>query len=430
MPAVISYKFRVHNAEQFKEALDEPANSVIYFYIGGVSPYANELSPPSPGSSVANTEFVPWRDMIAAKRLFGNDVSHVVKRHNWSSGIVYSQYDDQIVNLTTDNFYVLTDEYNVYKCLFNNSGVVSTSKPTGTSTSSITTADGYVWKYMYTISTGDALKFLTASHIPVKTLSTDDGSNQWNVQQAAVPGAIDIIKVTSAGAGYTSTPTVQIVGDGANATATAIVSSNTISAISVNTRGTGYTTASVVISGGGASVNATATAIISPPGGHGSDPIEELGGIYLLMNVRLDGTESSTFAVGNEFRKIGLIRDPHEYGTSTRSTSPLARQTFKYTITSVTSLGFSVDDVVTTANGSATVVSYDSANSFLYTTLPVPTPFQVGDTIVGPSGTGSISVINTPGLKPYTGDIIYMENRTAIERTSDQVEDIKLIIEY
>jgi hypothetical protein len=49
----------------------------------------------------------------------------------------------------------------------------------------------------------------------------------------------------------------------------------------------------------------------------------------------------------------------------------------------------------------------------------------------GTSGTtGTISGISTPGLQPYTGDVLYIENRSPISRATDQIEDVKLIIEF
>lgn len=432
MPAVISNKFRIHNAAQFKEALDDPANTIIYFYIGGVSEYADPLNPPSPGTATSNTNFAPWRDMIAAKRIQASDVAHVIPRHNWASGVVYVQFDDTTTNIIQDTFYVITDDFNVYKCLFNNGGVPSTVKPTGTSTASITTADGYVWKYMFSITTSDALKFLTASHIPVKLLTSDDGSQQWDVQQSAIDGSIDVIRVLTGGSGYTSTPTVTIVGDGTGASASAIVTSGSVTAINMTARGSGYTTATITVSGGGVTPGneATAKAVISPKGGHGSNPIEELGGVFLLLNTRLDGTESGNFSTENDFRKIGLIVDPLAYGTVNRALSSVYRQTYRYTLTAIVGTTFTADQTVTYGSNTATVVQFDSANSILYTTLPMPFEFPNGVNLVGPSANGTITAVSTPGLEPYSGDVIYMENRVSVARAADQVEDIKLIIEF
>ena len=433
MPAVISNKFRIHNAQQFKEAFDEPANNVIYFYMGGPSDFVDPFNPPSPGSSVSNTEYAPWTDMYAAKRIQSGDVSHVTSRHDWSSGTTYTQFDDKTTDILSDQFFVITEDYNVYKCLYNNNNSPSTAKPTGTdNNTNIETADSYVWKYMYTVTTADALKFLTASHVPVKTLTSDDGSEQWLVQQAAVPGSIDIIQVNTGGTGYTFAPTVTITGDGTGAAAQATVSANTVTKIVMTSKGSGYTQATVSLSGGGvlAPAQGTATAIIGPKSGHGGDPIQELGGLFLIMSTRLDGNESSTFSTANDFRKIGLVRDPLAYGTSVRSTAPVIRQTYRYTLTGVTGTSFSADQVVSYGANTAVVVEYDTVNKYLYTTLPSPKLFSVGNAITGPTANATISAISTPGLKPYSGEIIYMENRVAVTRAADQVEDIKLIVEF
>jgi len=431
MPAVISNKFRIHNAAQFKEALDEPANTIMYFFLGGVSEYANPTNPPSPGSATANIDYYPWRDMFAVKRIQASDVSHVVPRHDWSSNTIYPQYDDTSTNIIADEFYVLTDDFNVYKCLSNNNGAVSVNKPTGTDVQSTTTADGYIWKYMYSVTTSDALKFLTSSHMPVKVLTSDDGSPQWDVQQAAVDGSLEVIVVSTGGTGYSSAPSVVITGDGTGAAATATISGGAVNKITVTSKGSGYTTATISFTGGGTpSVAATARAIISPKGGHGSNPVEELGGVFLLLNTRLDASEGATFPVVNNFRKIGLITDPLAYGTSSRALSSVYRQTYRYTLGGVVGTTFNQDDTVTFGSNTATVVDFDSANNILFTTLPVPREFPNGANLVGPSANGTVTAISNPGLKPYTGDIIYLENRLAINRSADQIEDVKLIVEF
>jgi hypothetical protein len=419
MPAIATSKFRIHNAEQFIESLSEAANTVLYFYVGGVVPFADDSEPPTPTNSTANIEFIPWRDSIAAKRVQPADAVHVVDRYNWTTGTVYTQYDDQDTNILDDNFYVMTDDYHVYKCLFNNSGANSTVKPTGTSSIKFTTADSYTWKYMYTMTTSDALKFLTNEYIPVRTNST--------VSSAAVDGAVDIVLVTGGGSGYSVAPTVTIDGDGTGATATATISGGSVVAVNITNAGSGYTFATVSFSTGAA----TARAVLSPKGGHGFDAVEELGGKFIMLNVRLDGTEGGTISTENDFRKVGLIRDPQEYGTSNRALGANYRQTFRYTVADATG-AFALDETVTVGSNTATVVEWDNANKYLYTAKPLPKDFaNTGSISGGTSGTtGTISGISTPGLQPYTGDILYVENRSPISRATDQIEDVKLIIEF
>ena len=426
MGSIVTSKFRVHNAEAFVEGFDESANSVVYLTIGRNKAFPDDNSPPTPVNSTANIEFTPWREAYAAKRVNPADVTHAIPRHNWTSGTVYVQYDDQDTNLLDDEFYVMTDDYNVYKCLWNANDASSTTKPTGTSTSQFSTADGYIWKYLYTISTAKALKFLTNDYIPVQTLAGDDSSTQWDVQAAAVDGGLDVILVTAGGSGYGSAPSVTITGDGTGATANAVLNGGAVSQVVITNPGSGYTTATVAFGSGAA----TARAVISPKGGHGSDPIEELGGKYVIMNVRLDGNEANTFSTANEFRQVSLVRDPYEYGTSTRALSSVYRQTFKYNLSGVSGT-FSADETVTSGANTASVIEWDSTGSNLYVNLPLNRAFANGATITGTGGgSGTIATITTPGLQPYTGEILYVENRVPIARASDQIEDVKLIIQF
>jgi hypothetical protein len=425
MASLVTSKFRVHNAQQFAEAFSETSNTIMYLFIGKNTAFPNDNSPPTPVNSTANIEYTPWRDMYAAKRITTADVTHAIERYNWTSGTVYDQYDDQDTNLLEDDFYVMTEDYNVYKCLFNASATASTTKPTGVSTSPFTTADGYIWKYMYTVTTAKALKFLTNDYIPVQTLAGDDDTDQWDVQQAAVDGGIHVIKVTAGGTGYATAPAVTITGDGTGATANSTITANVVTAVTITAAGTGYTRASVSFASGAAA----ATAIISPKGGHGSDAVEELGGKFIMLNVRLDGTESNTFSTANEFRQVGIVRDPYLYGTTTRAVASSFRQSFKYQLSSISGT-FTVDETITSGSNTASLIEFTTPS--IFTTLPLNLPFANTATVTGGTSgaTGTIAAITTPGLQPYTGDLLYVENRVPISRADDQIEDVKLVIQF
>jgi len=442
MPAIATSKFRVHNAEQFLEAFSEANDTKMYFYIGGVSAFADDANPPTPTNDTSSIEFSPWSDMYAAKRVQSTEVVQVIDRYNWTTATVYDQYDDVDADILDDDFYVMTTDYGVYKCLSNNGGAASTVEPTGTSTTEFTTADGYIWKYMYTVSTADALKFLTNEFIPVRTDST--------VSAAAIDGGVHTYKITNAGSGYTTgTYYSPLVGNGSGGIVSIIVDgSGNITEASLQAAGTGYTSASVdlgdVYSDVGVSSSTTIgagsdgeiTPIISPKGGHGSDAEEELGGKFVMLNVRLDGDENGTISVDNDFRRVGLVRDPYDYGTTDVATVTNIRQTYRFTLTGVTNT-FNVDDVVSVGSSQATVVEWDAVNSYLYTTLPtldtsVWTDGAVINGVAPSTGTGTIDVagVSNPGLQPYSGDVLYIENRSPISRASDQIEDVKLVIEF
>jgi hypothetical protein len=426
MASIVTTKFRVHNAEQFAEAFSETSNTIMYLFIGKNTTFPDDNNPPTPVNSTANVEYTPWRDMYAAKRITTADVTHAIPRYDWTSGTVYDRYDDQDTNLLeSDDFYVITEDYNVYKVLGNAGGTASTTKPTGVSTTPFTAADGYVWKYMYTVTTAKALKFLTNDYIPVQTLASDDGTDQWDVQAAAIDGGVHVVNVTAGGSAYGSAPAVTIAGDGTGATANSTITAGVVTAVTITNPGTGYTRAQVTFASGAAA----ATAVISPKGGHGSNAVEELGGKYIMLNVRLDGTESNTFSTANEFRQVGIVRDPYLYGTTTRAVASSFRQSFKYQLSSISGT-FTLDETITSGSNTASVVEFTTPN--LFTTLPLNLPFANTASVSGgtSAASGTIAVITTPGLQPYSGDIIYVENRVPISRAADQIEDVKLIIQF
>jgi len=485
MAAIITEKFRVHNAKQFKEDFGESASS-SYIFIGRPWAWSDDNNPPSPANGIGE-EVDAWSDMIAMKKVSSSDVSHGLTRHNWTSGTSYDEYAHDYSSsnqtpATSQNslfdgrFYVITDEYHVYKCIRTGrdaSGAVVTSdvKPTGTSSTAIvTTSDsnaasgrGYQWKYMYTISASDTIKFVTNDFIPVKTLgaqteidgtgtsgemgssATDDGSSQWDVENDAVDGAIYHVRVDAGGSGYNdgTYTSVAIDGDGSSGACTVVVSSGAVSYVTVTTNGSGYKRASIDIdgiTGIGSGSNASVTPIISPIIGHGADPVQELGGNYVIVNSRLEFAEGSgDFPTDNDFRRIGIVQDPFTVGTTTVATATTLSAYKKMTLSSVS--GLSVDDVILDASSDGAGVAVGrilSITGSVVSYIPVANSeggyadFAAADTVYkGGSSIGTVSSVdaNFPEVEKYSGQIMYIENRGAVSRAADQIEDIKLIIE-
>lgn len=441
MSAVFSKYLEVFNAKQFKESVSEPSNSNVYVTFGRSFAWDNESAPDQANTGVA-TFYEVWNNMIGGKRVTGNDIRHAIPRFNWTTNTVYYAYNDIVDSRTLKSantaFYVVTDDWNVYKCLSNNYGTVSTSKPTSISTvTDFQTSDGYIWKYMYTISADERLRFVTKNYIPVKTLEVDDGSLQWGVQNNAISGAIHNIVLTNFGSGYTANDVViSIVGDGqdANAYATRNVTSNTLSTIVIDNKGSGYTYANVTLlssTGSGAS----ARAIISPSRGHGSDPLTELGGSTLVLNVQYKSNEGGKFPAVNEFRQIAMIEDPLVYGTSNKISNTVVSQTTTLNLIG-TSAEYVEDETVyqgaslATSTYSGRVEEWDSSNNRLKltNTKGVPTSQLVtGDTTGAARFIGSVT---NPDMKPYTGKLLYIDNIKPITRTIDQTEDFKIILNF
>jgi hypothetical protein len=269
----------------YRDIVTRSAN--YYYYLGRTLTWTDESSPPVPIDSY-NYEREARSEIITMKQINPTDVSFVVDRVNWQINTVYDIYDDRysdeviginvvnggslytsiptitltggggsgasfspqiydgkiigidvldrgqgytsaptvtvtggggsgavleaVVNIAPSgaqkleeaNYYVVTDEYNVYKCLDNNNGAKSTEKPLGSQTSPIRTADGYLWKFLYNIPINLRNKFLTEEHMPVVSALT----NQFYSN-----GSIDSIVLLNKGSGYT-TASLTVSGDG------------------------------------------------------------------------------------------------------------------------------------------------------------------------------------------------------------------------
>ncbi len=434
---VIFPDFKILMAKQLKSVISNTQAS-IYFTFGKVDDWANNLNPP-----IANTAEITvhevWGNMIGGKRLTGGDVSHVIPRYNWGSGNTYISYDDT-VQLSNTNFFVVTDDRRVYKCISNNKSSISTSKPTSIVVDNISqTSDGYKWKFMYEIDSSDWSKYSTSNYIPVKTLSNDNGSLQWQVQRAAVTGSIYDIQVTATGANYSNTSNlvVNIGGDGTGAIATANINSISkgIHTITLIAFGSQYSQAPVTISGGGG-FGASARAIIAPGGGHGIDPVTELYGSHLAINPRLINAEGGILPVVNEFRQISIINNPLVLNTPNVASNSVFSQTLDVTV-SGTGGDYLRDEIVyqgdTQANSTfiARVLDWDSSNTklkLINTLGTISTKPLFGVT----SAASRFVTINPklPDLTSYTGDVLYVENITPVTRDPNQTEDFKIIINF
>jgi hypothetical protein len=441
LSSVHSKYLQVYSAKQFKESVNEPIPSNVYLTFGRTTAWPNDAVPPQANTSI-NTFYEVWDNMIGAKKVSGNDIRHVIPRFDWTANNVYAAYDDKadskILKSDTSKFYVVTDDWNVYKCIANNYGANSTSKPTSISTiTDVQSEDGYIWKYMYTVSAEEQLRFVTSDYIPVKSLTVNDGSLQWQVQNNAIQGGIHSIVLTNFGSGYTANDiTVSIVGDGQEATAIAVRNtvSNTVSSIIMTNRGINYTYANVTLSSATGN-GAIARPIISPRGGHGSDPLVELGGSNLLINTRIKTSENGVLTVENDYRQVALIEDPYTYDGTKVMSNTAVDQLMTLTLNG-TSAEYIEDEIVyqgtslAAATFSATVVEWDSANNQLKVSNTKGVPSS--ELVNGITSTASrfLGSITYPGMRRYTGNLLYIDNIIPIERSSDQVEDFKIILKF
>ena len=485
MAAIITNKFRINNAEQFVESFSEASPETYYLFIGRAHAWASDAdvqgntiaegtdaSPPTPNDDVTS-EFYAWDDMLGAKLIASTDVSRAIPRRNWTTGTTYDMYEHNIgsgnasasgaTNLFDSTYVVMNSSYAVYKVIENDGATASTVEPTSTSNSIFSTSDGYRWKYMYSLTSAETLNFMSTDFIHCSTDST--------VSAAAVDGALDTALVVAGGSSYTTSSgstisAIPIRGDGSSGVASVTISSGAVASVSITTAGTGYTYAYITnadiiaaTNAGGAGSGANINVIIPPKGGHGSNALKELGAFYVMLNKSLVGVEgTSDIGVGNDFRRIGLMRNPTNFGTTTVATASTRRQLYAAVFSSVSGT-FAADEEINQASTGAVgkVVEYDATNKLLYwyqTRFPDvgtdangnATAFSGANAITGQTSSASAtpntssstdvngvsitSGYSNPELAADSGDIIYVEERSPITRASDQTENIKLIIEF
>ena len=437
MAAFISKKLSFNNAEQFKESFYEPEPTTIgYVFIGNHTPWPNEDVVPQIYDTVTYQREI-WDNMYAAKKVSGNDVELVVERVNWTGNTKYRSFDDTIEQATLLSantaqnlkpIYVVTSDRNVYICLSNNKSANSTVEPTGDYNSAngfISTADGFLWKYMYNIKPTN--KFFANAWIPapVSTSKLDYNVNPDGV----IDGALADIIITNAGSGYaTSTINVSSFSSATNkivfenitnvsanmaVTGTGIAPlsyitaiSNTTNTVTISTStigsggGTGNTVAvatRIVIAGDGSGAlataslnidslnrivltnygdsytyanvkiygsgtNAAARAIIGPKNGHGYNPAKELGASNVMISTKIGQIDST------EGGLISTDTTFRQYG--------LLRDPYKYGIT--TTANNSTSNSVISQTYDYTLVSgpgYE-LNEFVYQGSPTEATFK------------------------------------------------------
>ncbi len=441
--AVFSDNLCVINAMNFKDKVS--ATDVnLYFTHGRVTPWANDAAPVQANTSVVFLNEV-WNNMIGAKLLTGNDVRLGIRRNNYEANVSYPHYDsawttEQIFD-SNNKFFVVTSDWNVYKCISNNSGGISSVMPTHLQTTNpVEEVDGYVWKYMYSIGASGQYRFITENFIPVMILENDNGSLQWQVMQNAVEGAVMAYKVVDGGSGYTSnTLSLTIVGDGINANAFARVNtvSGQIANVVVTNKGVGYSYANVTVTSPGDGSGAVFEPMIAPSGGHGNDPVRELGGGYVIINTRLRYDETDKFPVGNDFRQVAIIQNPELYGTQNVASSTAYSQFLTVILNSGVTV-FEKDETVFQGDNLATatfkgkVLSYELIESNYVLKLIDTVGTITVDVITGAtSGTSRfVESITNPQLKKYSGKLIYAHNIVPITRASDQIEDFKIVLKF
>ena len=481
--------------------------------VSGVYRYATEDVPPLPLDNQREKRAL-YDELIAAKRITDAFARTVIRRYNWDlvanpkfdmwkpdysatpggGGQIGKQTATGANSIADAKFYVMNSAYEVFKCLYNgedpsnSTGQNATEEPTvaganydsATGLYTETTGAGYIWKYMYTIPTDDVLKFLSSDFMPIVLPAN---ASRTGVAALAVDGACDVALVENAGSGLPASQTLytSIKGDGTGGIVKFVTNgAGTITSAEIEARGSGYTYGNVLLGNGnlfsnaglssavatGASAVGAIEIVLPPEGGHGSDHETELNGKRVMTNIRLTYSEGQgDFPVDNDFRRIGIIADPYNYGTTTFSTADTLSGLKAVKITGATA-DYAVDEKITqtvtggTAYGTVVSWTLDSGSTTAGVLKYIQTvdahadsgvvrafenASQTPGAITGLASTASGTVQNYAGtllgvtfadgvadseIQNNSGDVIYVENRRLITRAPDQIEDIKLVIEF
>ena len=506
-------------------------NDHYYVFVGRTQSWDDESSPPD---IVDNrlVESQTRRDMLFVKRTAPTDIVFLVRNVPWVENTVFDRYDDSIspsapapsgsTTIQDANFYVLTEDFNVYKCINNNKATLSTERPTGTSTEIFETGDGYVWKFMYQVPTSDRTKFLSPQWLPVRhygdgvhfdvngllqsvsvlyggtgyiqnsthilidgdgkgalavptvtggvitavdvyedpgfvlhpgdgysfifATAIGDGSGAIleailgktdtipvndAVPVASIPGGIHVIDVLTSGQDYDpATTSVTILGDGQSAEARANIVNGMVDSIEITNPGLHYDWIDIIINSPIGS-GATARGIISPKGGHGFDPVDELyaTGFSIMVNMGVDGDSPDIFT-GNDYRQLGLFKNPVVYGSRDALASVTASTSYVLDVPDATK--YHADDIITSSpdGGQFRVIQIIDSNVWLQ---PIKDYITV-DSILTNTTTAidslTINSLVTPEVDVYSGELLFIHNKLRVARLTEQTETLQIFFSF
>ena len=369
MPAIVTDQFRIFNANNFVNSVLTGDDS-YYVFLGLANPFGNipftdsvvgfgrtsnwQTQTPAP---VDNLQYLThYRDtMLFGKKINSANIRRVVKRHNWITNTRYDMYrhDYQTIvnpapnsdtgNLYDSSFYVVNSDFKVYICIDNGSsgtnpkGNVSVDEPTFTDlevSAAGTSGDGYLWKYLFTASPSDIIKFDSTEFIVLpNNWETSTDSQIQNVRESGNSdlnlNQIKKVYIENAGSGSnavyaTNTYEVDILGDGSGAKVQIVVdTTGKISSAKVTSGGSGYTFG--VVDLGTVQINPQASLsaqnaaklipIIPPSKGHGHNIYKELGSDKVLVYARFDDS-TKDFPTDTKFSQIGIIKNPTQVSSA------------------------------------------------------------------------------------------------------------------
>jgi hypothetical protein len=501
MSAFVTDQFRILNAGSFVESI---SNNSYYAFLGLSNPTSvgfgrtTNWDTSTTNNPVDNFQYLShYRDTcLFGKKITTENARRVIRKVDWIANTPYDMYRhdyrqgneapvSKTVRLYDANYYIITSEFKVYICLDNGSSGVnptvtgSAIEPTQTDVEPVTFSDGYRWKYLFSISPSDVIKFDSTEYITVPNdwLTTTDSSIQI-VREGGDSDTnnnqLKVVYIEDGGSGYNEGATADIIGDGTGGKVSITVdSAGTITDVAVTNGGKGYTYGIIDLPPSSPSDTAKLIPIIPPSKGHGYNIYEELGTDKVLMYARFDDS-TKDFPIDTKFAQVGIIKNPEEFsGAGTTFTGNV--------FSSLSSIGLSESrDVIigeqitqsvtgakgyvasfdkdtkvlkyyqdrslyfgnkvdqTLSNSTSNIIAFDSTNIIEFVE-------SGGTSSINTDLNGSVVVLNSkqinlgvnftdgladPQINKKTGTIIYIDNRPTVQRDSRQKEDIKIILEF
>ena len=514
MAAVVTDQFRLSNASNFVDSVTSASNS-YYVYLGQPSPTSPsagfgrtsdyDTNVPVPTDNLQYSGFYK-KNILFGKKVNSANIRRVIRKVTWTVNNRYDMYrhDYSIENPTPNsnssrlydsNFYVMNSDFRVYICIDNGSSGTNTKgnnsqdEPTFTNlapSAAGTSGDGYVWKYLFSVSPSDIIKFDSTEYIVVP--NDWETSTDTQISDVREAGDSDVqnnqikkVYIDNAGSGYSS-GTVNILGDGSGAKVSISVdSSGTITDTTVTAGGKGYTYGIVDLGSlqpsGSIPNPAKLIPIIPPSRGHGYDIYSELGADKVLMYARFDAS-TKDFPVDTKFSQVGVIKNPQQLNstnlftesqftalsavkladdftgtptigaemTQTRDDGKIAKgyvasydsetKVLKYFQDRSLYFGNEKDqtDYDDVTNGSTVYAFESSANTISPFSGSINTGFTGSTVTVGSKlvdlGTTFTNGLASPEINKKTGELIYLDNRPTVQRDIRQKEDVKIILEF
>ena len=517
MAAIVTDQFRILNASNFIDSVTG-GNDSYYVFLGLDNPVQDAFGRttdwntniPSPTD---NLEYLShYRDTsLFGKKITSSNIRRLIRKVTWTSNTSYEMYrhDYNIQNPTPNsnssrlydsNYYVINSDFRVYICIDNGSsgtslislkGGKSQDEPTFTDlepSAAGTSGDGYIWKYLFSVSPSDIIKFDSTEYVVVPNdWATSTDSQIISVREngnsgPTNPNQIKKVYIKDEGKAIyiTGTREVDIIGDGSGGRVSITVnSSGSITSAQVVAGGYGYTWGIVDLGPlRGSNIPEADAAklipIIPPSKGHGYDIYTELGTDKVLVYARFDDS-TKDFPTDTKFAQVGIIKNPTTFSSDTvifteNQYSSLSAIKLDPTFGGTPSIGGEITQTVTGGTARGYIASYDSDtkvlkyfqdrslyfgnsldqtdrtdNSRVYNfestggsitplSVSIDTSFSGITTTIGNKNINLGAVFTdglaNPEINKKTGDIIYIDNRPLVTRDIRQKEDIKIILEF